>query len=311
VIRDRSDHRGLSRRAFVACCGLHATAGLLSQSAVRTAAAQDDDLAWICAAPQFPTNAWTEILRRFDFKLMPTPYMLAAAPGAEASFGPMTPLLYQTFQLALRSDAWLSGDGLPGSTPARIRIGVDFLDGTDTQKQHVVATVPAWLGQGGAPIEFVFDNRDKNHIRISFSGRNYSEIGRRASAISDKSVPTMNLAGVRAANPIEKNAPLILHEFGHALGLRHEHLHPEGGIAWNETEVIKDLSLQGRSEAEIRRDVLDGLDQSYRCVGAPEFDRTSIMIYPIPPKWTTNGFSVAAPLQLSPSDLRCAARLYA
>ena len=30
---------------------------------------------------------------------------------------------------------------------------------------------------------------------------------------------------------------VVLHEFGHALGLIHEHQNPEGGIEWNEPAV--------------------------------------------------------------------------
>jgi hypothetical protein len=34
----------------------------------------------------------------------------------------------------------------------------------------------------------------------------------------------------------------VLHEFGHALGLVHEHQHPAGGIQWNRPQVLRDLS---------------------------------------------------------------------
>src|SRR4029453_13895148 len=32
------------------------------------------------------------------------------------------------------------------------------------------------------------------------------------------------------------------HEFGHAIGLAHEHQNPAGGIEWNEEVVLRDLS---------------------------------------------------------------------
>ena len=32
------------------------------------------------------------------------------------------------------------------------------------------------------------------------------------------------------------------HEFGHAIGLAHEHQNPQAGIQWNEAQVLKDLA---------------------------------------------------------------------
>ena len=48
------------------------------------------------------------------------------------------------------------------------------------------------------------------------------------------------------------------HEFGHAIGLAHEHQNPAGGIEWNEARVIQDLSGPPNNwdEAQIRHNVL-------------------------------------------------------
>lgn len=36
--------------------------------------------------------------------------------------------------------------------------------------------------------------------------------------------------------------PLVPHEFGHAVGLIHEHQNPEGGVPWSRDAVVADLS---------------------------------------------------------------------
>ena len=49
------------------------------------------------------------------------------------------------------------------------------------------------------------------------------------------------------------------HEFGHAIGMAHEHQNPAGGIEWNEDVVIRDLSgpPNNWTEAMIRHNVLN------------------------------------------------------
>ena len=42
-----------------------------------------------------------------------------------------------------------------------------------------------------------------------------------------------------------------LHEFGHALGLIHEHQSPTAGINWNKEVVYQDMAGQGWSRAKV------------------------------------------------------------
>ena len=52
---------------------------------------------------------------------------------------------------------------------------------------------------------------------------------------------------------------VVLHEFGHAIGLAHEHQNPDKGIKWNEDAVIRDLSGPPNNwdVATIRHNVLN------------------------------------------------------
>jgi hypothetical protein len=37
----------------------------------------------------------------------------------------------------------------------------------------------------------------------------------------------------------------VIHEFGHAIGFRHEHISPNLAYNWNEAQIIADMQQQG------------------------------------------------------------------
>ena len=95
---------------------------------------------------------------------------------------------------------------------------------------------------------------------------------------------------------------VLWHEFGHALGLIHEHQNPGGAIPWNREAVIRDLSgpPNNWSLQTIEHNMFEPYakaDTNYTTL-----DKASIMMYPIPVSWTTNGFSVGLNGDLSPTD---------
>ena len=81
---------------------------------------------------------------------------------------------------------------------------------------------------------------------------------------------------------------VILHEFGHMIGLSHEHQNPDGGIVWNEQVVIDDLAGPPNfwTEAETRHNVLNKYSADQ--VHGTEFDLQSVMLYSFPDEWTQN-----------------------
>ena len=93
-----------------------------------------------------------------------------------------------------------------------------------------------------------------------------------------------------------------LHEFGHAIGLVHEHQNPAGGIEWNEDVVIRDLSgpPNNWTVEQIRHNVLNkySVDQ----IRGTEFDRNSIMLYFFPDAWVKNGQGTKENNDLSSQD---------
>jgi hypothetical protein len=105
-------------------------------------------------------------------------------------------------------------------------------------------------------------------------------------------------------------ASVVLHEFGHALGLIHEHQNPKNAIKWNKPAVIQDLSGPPNNwdTAKIQHNMFDNYDPAK--VTATTVDSQSIMMYPIPKTWTLDGFSAGLNRDLSPTDKQLIHRVY-
>jgi hypothetical protein len=79
-----------------------------------------------------------------------------------------------------------------------------------------------------------------------------------------------------------------LHEFGHALGCIHEHSQPNADINWNRQAVIDDHEGIW-TELEVEQNIFEKYDAEQ--VQSSDFDRFSIMLYPIPASWTDGAFT--------------------
>lgn len=205
---------------------------------------------------------------------------------------------------AFTDDRWRPEHGLTPNSGV-ITLGVHFLNGSSAQRAFVRRVAPEWTtGALGRRLQLRFDvSRDRSDIRVRLdAGGDRSEVGRR-----NRDVPrgqaTMTLTGA--------NRRAVLHEFVHALGLRHEHHHPRNGIQWRESVVIAELRAYGWTEAMVRANVLDKFPAAAACRGDPEFNRNSIMIYPIQGRWTRDGFSTPTISTISARDRRCLEGLYA
>lgn len=118
-------------------------------------------------------------------------------------------------------------------------------------------------------------------IRISFVPEEgaWSLIGTDA-LMESSGRPTMNLGWFDVATTI--------HEFGHMLGMIHEHQNPRGeGIDWNVPKVYEwAAETQGWTPSETDRNVLDRYDT--RSINGSRYDSESIMLYFFPPSLTLN-----------------------
>lgn len=187
----------------------------------------------------------------------------------------------------------------PGDT-----IRARFLEGDESLKQRVREVAERWTAPDMADLTIQWVDSAPSEIRIAFmqGDGSWSYLGTQCQGIPEPE-PTMNYGWLTPDSEDDELQRVVLHEFGHALGLIHEHQNPEGGIDWNEPAVIADLSgpPNNWNEDQIRGNVLDHYRRDD--VTATPVDADSIMMYPIPAAWTNDGFSADLNADLSEQDV--------
>lgn len=197
------------------------------------------------------------------------------------------------FYMAKRWPNEENGDG------ATIRIG--FIGGTEEQKATVKKYAVQWTEHASLKFEFV--DSGETQVRIAFEDKgSWSYIGIDAKSI-DADLPTMNFGWL--------DEGVILHEFGHMIGLIHEHQNPnENPIKWNKQVV--NASLSGPPNGWDQLTIDRNMYQKYATnqLNASDFDNQSVMLYSFPASWTSNSFHTDANVKLSDKDKEFAKRVY-
>lgn len=179
--------------------------------------------------------------------------------------------------------AWMNGTTLH----------VRFIGGSAAQRKTARDQAGWWSAV--ANINFAFDDAPNAEIRIAFDANDgaWSYVGTDCRNIPVNQ-PTMNLGFLDGGT--------AAHEFGHALGLAHEHQNPDGGIQWNEEVVIRELAKSPNfwDEATARHNVLRKYEANQ--LKGTKFDPDSIMLYFFPANWTKNGIATKANEVLSAID---------
>jgi hypothetical protein len=186
---------------------------------------------------------------------------------------------------------------------------VRFLDGSPRQRRLVERFVPIWTAY--ANLHFAFTDDTDAEIRVAFSEPGSWAYTGTAALDVDAREPTVNLGWITDASLDTEADYTILHEFGHVLGLLHEHQNPSAKIPWN-TEAVRRM-FQGPpnnwDEATVRQVVYTTWDPKLFPLAKP-FDQESIMAYVFPAELTGPAHEMGQNVSLSQGDKEFVESLY-
>ncbi len=215
---------------------------------------------------------------------------------------------------------------LPGQ-----KITVVFLDGDDYVKSKVKFYAKKW--EEVANVKFDFDEIKKTpwffaDIRISFKYEgSWSLVGktsldyvsdgktsRRYSPSTDLnnqfSSASMNFGWFNKNTSEEDFRGTTLHEFGHALGLLHEHQNFNRAFEWNIPVTLNYfMTTQGWSRDDVYQNVINQYNNGTEYTNK-SYDADSIMHYPIPGRLLKSGISVGGKTTLSAGDKSLIREMY-
>jgi hypothetical protein len=191
---------------------------------------------------------------------------------------------------------------------AGLTLRVRFSGGSAALRQRIRNVAELWRPHANVAFAWV-DDAAPADIRVAFvaGDGSWSYIGRDASLIVAPA-PTMNFGWFTDETTDEEIRRTAVHEFGHALGLIHEHQSPVAGIPWDVPKVYAWYSKNmGWDTAMVDANVLTKFAASTTNYSA--YDATSIMQYPVPASLRIDKVDIGMNTQLSSMD-KTAIRLW-
>ena len=162
--------------------------------------------------------------------------------------------------------------------PQHGTLTIAFMGATQSQKDYVRKVIEdTFSGLINLKLNFVEDTHGDIRISTANDGTGtWSTLGTNAlKAPADE--PTMHIDFSPSTGDLEAN---ILHEFGHALGLEHEHQHPDRSLDFNTPEAYKYFKNKHNwRQSDTYENFLKKLKPAD--VITRPYDEKSIMHYPI------------------------------
>jgi len=197
-------------------------------------------------------------------------------------------------------------------------ITVVFLGGSPYLRQKVKYYATQWSKYANVTFSFIESGNADIRVGFYYGKGSWSLIGtdalrysvdpQRGTSSPGTSGISLNFGWFDAQTSEAEFKRTILHEFGHVLGLAHEHQNPVGGINWNKEAVYAHYrNTQGWTRAHVDRDIFQKYN-NYQSNGV--YDPLSIMHYPIPAEFTLDNRAVGINSDLSTGDQKLVAKLY-
>ena len=187
-------------------------------------------------------------------------------------------------------------------------ITVKFLGGSSNLRQRVMNAANEWTRYANVNFRVVGSGRADIRVGFTQNGSSWSMVGS-ASARADQNRPSMNFGWLTDRTPDYEVKRTVLHEFGHALGLLHEHQNPAGGIPWNESAVYAHYqNTQGWDRQTTYHNVIGTANRHDTQYSV--HDPASIMHYPVDGRLTNGRYEVGMNNDLSAIDKQYISRMY-
>lgn len=173
-------------------------------------------------------------------------------------------------------------------------------------KALTISAIREWA-QHTPGLQFRIISGKTGEIRISDNETqkgNWSYIGTEAKKVP-LDEPTLH---VDRTDDEQDFRQTVLHEFGHALGLKHEHQHPEHDINWDKEGVYANYEGSNLDRKTIYENLFELPTGSELLVTS--YDPKSIMHYTVDPSATQEGRGVKENHMLSKGDQEIIRKLY-
>lgn len=187
-------------------------------------------------------------------------------------------------------------------------IRVRFLGGDAFLQGKVMQFAKQW--EEFVNVKFTVVTSGTAEIRIAFeTGGSWSYFGKDAMYINQNSA-SMNFGWFKSTTSDQEFSRTTLHEFGHALGMIHEHQHPVAGIPWDTAKVYEYYMAAPNNWT--REDVNHNLFEKYNASQTQfcKYDALSIMHYSVPEAHTIGTYAVGNNTYLSDEDKSLMGKLY-
>lgn len=189
------------------------------------------------------------------------------------------------------------------------RLRVKFIDGIAEVKIKVESIAKEWEAIANLQLDFIASGA--SDIRISFAekGFSWSSVGTDALTVGSTRA-TMNFGWLEPNTQLREYQRVVRHEFGHALGMIHEHQNPaaQGQIPWDKPKVYAHYAQQGWSTDDVDSNLFAVYSED--STNHTAFDRTSIMEYALPDALTIGSYAIGWNTEFSATDIEFMRRQY-